>query len=487
MPAARGLIWVKARRRSSGILARRGEPGDATARRQPGRMREIVEVSRAGWGRALAVMLLLGTVMSLPPGQALAQEQPSPWHEVEADGSLRVNIYVFWSAACPHCHRALRFLGKLEQELPWLELRALDVAAPEGAARYAELAARLGTEARYVPAFFYCSRSFQGYQDDATTGRFLREGLEACHAALQAETMREGEPVPAVEAPPLDLPLLGPIEPAALSLPVLTLVLAGLDAFNPCAFFVLLFLLSLMAHLRDRARMALVGGVFVLCSGLVYFGFMAAWLNLFLLVGWLPLVTTGAGLVAVVIGTINIKDFVWFKRGISLSIPERAKPALYQRARALVGTASLPAMLAGTVMLALVANAYELLCTVGFPLVFTRVLTLAELSTPAYYGYLALYNVVYVLPLLAIVVVFVATVGARRLSEAEGRLLKLLSGLMMLGLGLVLLVAPEALSAPLTALALIAAALAATALLGWLARRAGGGREQGTGRGDVRP
>jgi hypothetical protein len=245
---------------------------------------------------------------------------------------------------------------------------------------------------------------------------------------------------------------------------------------------VLLFLLSLMVHVRSRARMALVGGVFVLCSGLVYFGFMAAWLKLFLLVGYLPLVTTGAGLLAVFIGAINVKDFLWFRKGPSLSIPERAKPTLYQRTRTLVGAASLPGMLGGTVMLALAANAYELLCTAGFPLVFTHVLTLAELPTPAYYGYLALYNAVYVLPLLAIVTAFVVTLGVRRLSEAEGRLLKLLSGLMMLGLGLVLLLAPQALNSPLTALALIAAAAAATAILAWLAGRLAGGRQPGASR-----
>ena len=188
--------------------------------------------------------------------------------------------------------------------------------------------------------------------------------------------------------------------------------------------------------------------------------------------GYLPLVTIGAGLVALFVGAINIKDFIWPKRGISLSIPERAKPGLYQRTRDLVGAANLPAMLAGTVVLALAANAYELLCTAGFPLVFTRILTLADLSAPAYYGYLALYNLVYVLPLLVIVVVFVVTLGARKLKEEEGRVLKLVSGLMMLGLGLVLLFAPEAFSHPPIALALIVAAVAVTALVVWSARRA---------------
>jgi hypothetical protein len=143
--------------------------------------------------------------------------------------------------------------------------------------------------------------------------------------------------------------------------------------------------------------------------------------------GYLPLVTVG-GFVALFVEAIKVKDFVWPRRGISLSIPEPAKPGLYRRARDLVNAANLPAMLAGTVILALAANADELLCTAGFPLVFTRILILAELAAPAYYGYLALYNLVYVLPLLAIVVVFVMTLCARKLQE-EGRILKLLSSL----------------------------------------------------------
>ena len=434
----------------------------------------------------VVLLLVFLTAANSPVRPAVQEERPFTWHEIEEDGSVRVNLYLFWAASCPHCHRALRFLGALEEQLPWFEVRALEVSEPRNAELYATLAGQLGTEARYVPAFFYCGRLFEGYQDDHTTGDFLRESLEACHAELLAQRGADAEVTddqPAAPEPvPIALPLIGRLDPSALSLPVLTLVLAGLDAFNPCAFFVLLFLLSLMVHVRSRARMALVGGVFVLCSGLVYFGFMAAWLNLFLVVGYLPLVTTGAGLLAVFIGGINVKDFVWFRKGPSLSIPERAKPTLYQRTRTLVGTASLPAMLGGTVMLALAANAYELLCTAGFPLVFTRILTLAGLSTPAYYGYLALYNAVYVLPLLAIVAAFVVTLGARRLKEAEGRILKLLSGLMMTGLGLVLLLAPQALNSPLTALALIAAALAATASLAWLAGRLTGGSQQGASR-----
>jgi hypothetical protein len=250
-----------------------------------------------------------------------------------------------------------------------------------------------------------------------------------------------------------------------MSLPLLTLVLAGLDAFNPCAFFILLFLLSLLVHARSRPRMLVIGGVFVLVSGLIYFLFMAAWLNVFLLAGRLRWITLVAALLAISFAVINIKDYFRFRSGVTLSIPDAARPGLFGRMRGLLNANSLPAMLTATVALAITANGYELLCTAGFPMVYTRVLTLNELGTSSYYLYLAFYNAVYVLPLIVIVGLFVATLGSRKLSEDEGRMLKLASGLMMLGLGGVLLVAPASLSHLETALAVPAVALLATAVI----------------------
>jgi hypothetical protein len=139
--------------------------------------------------------------------------------------------------------------------------------------------------------------------------------------------------------------------------------------------------------------------------------------------------------------------------------------------RGLLNAENLGTMLFGTVALALAANSYELLCTAGFPMVYTRVLTLQELSGWTYYGYLALYNLIYVLPLAAIVVVFTFTLGARKLSEREGRVLKLLSGVMMLGLGLTMLLHPDALGNPTMGLALLVAAVLVTTLALWLTRR----------------
>ena len=164
-----------------------------------------------------------------------------------------------------------------------------------------------------VPTFLYCETMHTGYDDEAGIGALLDTELQACHANLVATHFPDGTSPPTTAAAEEDegvtLPVIGRVDAGAVSLPIFTITVAGLDAFNPCAFFVLLFLLSLLVHAKSRMRMAVIGGVFVLFSGLIYFAFMTAWLNVFLITGTLRWITLVAGAVAVVIALLNIKDY----------------------------------------------------------------------------------------------------------------------------------------------------------------------------------
>jgi thiol-disulfide isomerase/thioredoxin len=437
------------------------------------------------------VVLLLAT---LPSSFAVASattgdpQTDAFWYGTAADGSPSVRLYYFFSPTCPHCQAAKPYIAQLERENPWLEVKRYSVKDHRGNARfYFETAKSLGVEALSTPGFVFCRQVMIGYDTADTTGRQLSDALRGCHdrrlanpgaSGTQAATDGNGADgattqLSAAEqsaATTVNLPLVGSVDAKALSLPVLTLVLAGMDAFNPCAFFVLLFLLSLLVHAKSRTRMAIVGGTFVLFSGVVYFVFMAAWLNVFLIAGELRLITFVAGLVALLVAVLNIKDYFWFKAGPSLSIPDAAKPGLFKRMREVVTEGNMGPMLVGTVLLAIVANSYELLCTAGFPMVYTLTLTKAHgLATWQYYTWLAIYNVIYVIPLLAIVVVFTKTMGARKLSEAEGRLLKLISGFMMLGFALVLLFAPSMLTNALVSIGVLALAVVAAVVIARIA------------------
>jgi hypothetical protein len=388
-----------------------------------------------------------------------------PWTNMDDKGDTRVNLYFFWSQHCPHCREALPFVQNLPKHHSWLAVYPLEITQHRNnAALYMQMASTLGREARSVPAFIFCGNMFVGYRDEVTTGARLETELVRCHEQLVsglAPVESRAKPLPA----PISIPLMGDLNINTLSLPVLTLVLAGLDSFNPCAFFVLLFLMSLMVHARSRPRMLTIGGIFVMISGLVYFLFMSAWLNLFIVVGQVRWMTLAAGILAITLASINIKDFFWDKRGVSLSISDGAKPKLFARMRGLLSTDNITTMMIGTIFLAVTANTYELLCTAGFPMIYTRVLTLEKLPQSSYYLYLVLYNIIYVIPLFIIVITFVLTLGSRKLKESEGRTLKLMSGTMMLGLGFLLVLVPEALNNVRVALGLIAAALLVTFIL----------------------
>jgi hypothetical protein len=424
----------------------------------------------------LAWFLLLLCVAGLASAATDDPRSDAFWYGAGADGTPTVRLYYFYSPTCPHCQEAKPFIADLEARYPWLQVERFVVKDNRANARfYFDTAQSLGVEALSVPGIVFCRQVMIGYESAATTGRELEDALRACH---ERRLTNPDGPEPAAGAAggasggtaagassvgkvgtTVNVPFVGPVNAQAFSLPVLTLVLAGMDAFNPCAFFVLLFLLSLLVHAKSRLRMAIVGGTFVLISGVVYFVFMAAWLNVFLIAGELRVITFIAGLVAVTVAAVNIKDYFWFKSGPSLSIPDAAKPGLFKRMREVVASGSMGPMLVSTVLLAIVANSYELLCTAGFPMVYTRALTLADLEPWQYYAWLGAYNVIYVLPLLAIVTVFTKTMGARKLSESEGRVLKLVSGFMMLGFGLLLLVAPQMLTNPLASILILAVAV----------------------------
>jgi thiol-disulfide isomerase/thioredoxin len=427
----------------------------------------------------LVALLTLLFLSGLASGATGDPQSDDFWYGTAADGTPTVRLYYFYSPTCPHCQAAKPFIDELEARHAWLKVERFVVKDNRDNARfYFDTAKSLGVEALSVPGLVFCRQVMIGYDSATTTGKSLEDALVACR---ERRIANPGAPDPVTGAAgtttgatsqfseaearagtTVNVPFVGPVDAKAFSLPVLTLVLAGMDAFNPCAFFVLLFLLSLLVHAKSRTRMAIVGGTFVLFSGLVYFVFMAAWLNVFLIAGELRVITFVAGLIALTVAALNIKDYFWFKAGPSLSIPDAAKPGLFRRMREVVASGSMGPMLVSTVLLAIVANSYELLCTAGFPMVYTRALTLADLEPWQYYAWLAAYNVIYILPLLAIVTVFTMTMGARKLSESEGRLLKLVSGFMMLGFGLVLLIAPNMLTNALASILVLGLAIVAS-------------------------
>jgi glutaredoxin len=362
-----------------------------------------------------------------------------------------VEIEVFVREGCPHCADAKAFLEKLRAERPGLTVTVRDVGRDLGAlARLEQLSAATPGRFVSVPAFVIRGELLVGFADEATTGARIRDLLAG--RAAQAPPEEGGkcsikEEVPcadaggAADAGSIELPFLHRrIGIDDVGLPVFTIAVGLLDGFNPCSMWVLIMMISMLAAVGDRRRMLAIAGTFVVVEGIAYFAFMAAWLNLFMLIGISRASEIALGIVAVVAGLINMKDFVAFGRGISLSIPTSAKPGIVARMRRLIHERSIPLAIAGTVVLAVLVQFVELLCTSGLPALYTRILTLRQLDPWTYYGYLLLYNVVYMFDDVLVLAIGVVTLSQARLQEKEGRVLKLLSGAIMVGLGLYLLV-----------------------------------------------
>jgi glutaredoxin len=343
-------------------------------------------------------------------------------------------LELFTRPGCSHCADAKEFLAELAARRPELRVVERDVEAdPAALARLFELSQAAGVTRPGVPSFVVRGELVVGFQGADTTGR-----------RLEALLFGEGGEAGAAAAPDvIEAPLVGPLSASELGMPLFTLAIGLLDGFNPCAMWVLLFLLSLLVHLGSRRRMLAVGGTFVAVSGLVYFAFMAAWLNVFLWIGVARAVQLGLGAIAAAMGAIHMKDAFAPGVGPSLWIPDSAKPGLYARVRRVLHAENLAGALAGAAVLAFFVNAVELLCTAGLPALYTRILTLAERPWWSYYGCLALYNLAYVADDLLMLALAVATLGRRRLEDREGRWLNALSGALMLALGLVLVAQPD--------------------------------------------
>ncbi len=254
-----------------------------------------------------------------------------------------------------------------------------------------------------------------------------------------SESIPSNEPVDQV----VDLPWLGRVQVGDMGLFALTLAIGLIDGFNPCAMWVLVFLMSVLVNVHDRKKMIVIAGTFVVVSGIAYLAFMAAWFSVFQLIGLLRPVQVTLGVTAIVIGAVHIKDFFAFHRGLTLSIPESAKPAIYRRVREIVSAKSLAIALLGAITLAIAVNLVELLCTSGLPALYTEILTMQHYPWWMNYLFLLLYIAAYMFDDTVLVTAVIATLSRRRLQEREGRWLKFLSGAVILILGCVMVVRPE--------------------------------------------
>lgn len=346
-------------------------------------------------------------------------------------------IEVFVQEGCSYCERAKKFLKDLQSEYPTIRVIERDISKdPAALADLKTIAATSGVELIAVPVFVVNGQVIVGY-DSESTGQMIRNIL-GDHSQVPDHSTELDRKV--------RIPILGEIDVKDYDLPAFTIIIGLIDGFNPCAMWVLLFLLALLIPFKSRRKMFLIAGTFVLVSGIVYFSFMTAWLNFFFLLGSGRSIQIILGLVALFVGIVHVKDYFAFRKGLTLSIPESAKPWIGKQIRKILTAENMLTTMIAVIVLAFLVNGVELLCTAGLPAIYTQVLSNHALPGWQYYSYLILYNIAYMLDDAIVVFMAIITLNPQRLTVRGGRLLKLVSGLVMIGLAALMLFKPEWLS-----------------------------------------
>lgn len=408
----------------------------------------------------LSAFLLAATTMRTG---AQAQAPPST-------NAQPVAIYFFWGDGCPHCAQAKPFLATLAQQYPTAEVRAYEVwYNGENQQLFARMAAAYGFEPSGVPTIFIGDRYWEGYAEplaaeiEAAVVTCVQHGCrDAGVGIIPGITPLVATPQPttavadtsvgvAIVAAPttqaksdlLTMPWIGPVDLATQSLAVSTALIALVDGFNPCSLWVLSVLLALTLNTGSRRKLFWVGLTFVTVTALVYMAFITGLFTMFRVlpfVGWVRGIVV---LVALAFAVVNIKDYFWYKSGISFTIADEQKPGIYRNIRrVLTAGESTWRIMAATVVLAAGVSLVEFSCTAGFPVLWTNLLV-AQGATALTFGLLLLlYMLIYQIDELGIFLVAVFTLKASRLGESEGRILKLVGGLLMLTLAIVMLVNP---------------------------------------------
>ena len=235
-----------------------------------------------------------------------------------------VNIYLFWTKGCPHCAQEKEFLAKLASSDQNLKIITLELTESRD---NRELFEKVGRELRAnvsgVPFTVVGERYFIGWLAEDSTGAAITKAVQEARRSDAPDVVGSLRGRPADLIPPdkqtipekLPLPLVGEIEIKYLSLGLVTLIIGLLDGFNPCAMWVLVFLINLLLGLEDRRRMWILGGTFIAASGLIYFLFMTAWLNFLVFVGLINWVRIAIGGVALLAGFYNLREYLTNRAG----------------------------------------------------------------------------------------------------------------------------------------------------------------------------
>lgn len=440
---------------------------------------------------AVALVLALLTLGAALPSAAVATgTQPGTGTGTQTDAPVEVVVEYYYGDGCPVCAVTGPWLEELESRTPGMRLVAVEVWNDEaGRARLVDALDRYRVRALGVPVVLVGERAWVGFREgvhdvqiEAEVGRCTEEGCpdpadvrlpEGTSGTVATGEVCEGTAENPFRCAPEDdtadvlrLPLVGDVHLGERSLLVSTVLIALVDGFNPCSLWVLTVLIALSLNSGSRRRTMIIGLTFISVTAAIYALFIAGLFTVFTVVAFAPWIRVLVALVALLFAVVSIKDYFWFRQGLSFTIADEHKPGIYRAMRRVLAQGdNLPAVIGATAVLAAGVSLVEFGCTAGFPLLWTNLLTAQQATAGTFVVLLLLYMLIYQLDELAIFTTAVVTMRASRLQERHGRILKLVGGMLMLALAVVVLVDPDLMNGVGSSLVVFGTALGVSAVV----------------------
>lgn len=367
-----------------------------------------------------------------------------------------INIYMFWGEGCPHCAKAKPFLENLAAQSDDINYYNYEIYYSSKNQGYLKDVVReLDIDASGVPLIVVGNEAFVGFSSansgdiEDKANQCLTDGCPDNVASIVGVAAPEGSVTTGQNQGAtsdvfiITLPVFGDINAKDFSLPLLTIIIAALDGFNPCAMWVLIFLISLLLGMKNRRRMWVLGSSFIVTSAAVYFLFMTAWLNIFLFIGLVTWVKILIGLVALGAGSYYLYDYYTNKSGTCKVTGNERRKKIFEKLREITHEQRFWVALIGIILLALAVNLVEMVCSAGLPAVYTSILASSNLSTWQYYAYILLYILIFMADDMFVFLAAMATLKMVGVHQKYARYAHLIGGFVMIILGILLVFAPE--------------------------------------------
>lgn len=386
---------------------------------------------------------------------------------VKAANDNKLNIYLFYGEGCPHCAKEREFLKDIRQDYSdEVEVYEFEIYYDyENADLFNKVTNRMDTDIAGVPFLVVGNQYIVGYGSDSTTGEDIQNLINNCLEEKCSDPMAEiifekdSEDIEGNEDNndngdeiltnasddskfKIDIPLAGTIDLKSLSLPIATFLIAFMDGFNPCAMWILIFLISMLINMKDKKKLYTLGTIFIITSAAVYFVFLAAWFNFFKLIGYTYWIKVIIGLVAIFSGYMHIKSGL-FSKGECTVINRKQKKSIMQRIKDIIKEQKYSIAIIGIISLAISVNLIEVICSAGLPSVYTNLLSTIEMSTLEYYSLLLFYIFIFMLDDLVVFFLAVKTFQVAGITSKYTKWSNLIGGFVIFIIGFILILKPD--------------------------------------------